>query len=214
MAQNGTTLGGFAAIPVGKTASTSLDDEGGFVKVGWGLVFDSKLRAKSWPVFFSLNFHSTYQWNRLDNNAIAKAFTEKLGMRTEVGESRHSPIVMTIGPKLDLPVSDILSVGVTGGIGIMFNNTKSFRIQVFDSQNNTVFSDVLKFDNNPAFTYVLGVDLRFRLVEDLLDLQLYADFNAANQNLEYEFGSTEPYKSVEELRFLNTGLKLTFYALE
>ena len=207
----GTTLGGFASIPVGKFGSTDLNDGGGFVKTGWGFVFDSKLRSKNWKDFFSLNFHSSYQWNQIDNEAVAKAYTEELGFRTEVGESRHAPIVTTIGPMFDFALSDGIILSATGGVGIMFNNTKSFSIQVFDDQNNTLYSDVVKFDNNPAFTYVLGLDLTFKVIDDLLDIALYADFNAANQSLEFEFKNIAPVKSVEEMRYLNTGIKLTLY---
>lgn len=207
----GTTFGAFASIPVGKFGSTDLENGGGFVKTGWGIVFDSKIRMDSWKEFFSLNLHSTYQWNQIDNQAVAKAYTEELGYRTEVGESRHSPIVMTLGPKFDFMLSQGLTLGVTGGVGIMFNNTKSFRLQVFDTQNNSIFNDVVQFDNNPGFTYSLGLDLTFEIVENLLDIALYADFNAANQTIAFEFGSIEPVKSVEEMRYLNTGIKLTLY---
>lgn len=208
----GTTFGAFASIPVGKFGSTDLENGGGFVQTGWGIVFDSKIRRDSWKEFFSLNFHSSFQWNQIDNQAVAEAYTEYLGARTEVGESRHAPIVTTLGPKFDFPVSEGITLGVTGGVGVMFNNTKSFRLQIFDTQNNTVFNEVVKFDNNPAFTYTLGLDLTFMVIDDLLDIALYADFNAANQSLEFEFGNIEPVKSVEEMRYLNTGIKLTLYS--
>lgn len=212
MAQDkGTTFGGFASIPVGKFGSTDLNDGGGFVKTGWGIVFDSKLRGSSWKEFFSLNLHSTYQWNQIDNEAVAIAYTEELGYRTEVGESRHAPIIITLGPKFDFGLTEGITLGVTGGAGVMFNNTKSFRLEVFDDQDNTIFNEVVKFDNNPAFTYTLGLDLTFKVIDDLLDIAVYADFNAANQALEFEFGSIEPVKSVEEMRYLNTGIKLTLY---
>ena len=223
----GTTLGGFASIPVGKFGSTDLNDGGGFVKTGWGIVFDSKLRSESWADFFSLNLHSTYQWNQIDNGAVAEAYAADFAEIfpnyvvdfVEVGESRHAPIVLTLGPKFDIPLADGITLGVTAGVGVMFNNTKSFRLSYqlspADPMDTSLtafgFEDVIKFDNNPAFTYMLGLDLTFQVVDNLLDITLYADFNAANQTTEFELSDTEPVKSVEEMRYLNTGIKLTLY---
>lgn len=58
-AQKETTLGVFYAMPVGDFAKTTLPD-GGFVKPGVGLVFDSKYSLEKFPKGLSINFHSSY----------------------------------------------------------------------------------------------------------------------------------------------------------
>lgn len=208
LAQSNSFMGAFISTPVGKFASTDLEDGGGFAESGWGLVFASDLRGKSWPEYFSLYSHSTYQWNSMDNAALSTAYTNYLGQRTTVTQSRYSPVISTLGPKFDLKMANNLKFGLTGGIGVMFNNTKAFTIKVYDDQNVEVLKELVNFDNLPAFTYRLGADINYALIPDVLSLSLFADYTAGTQKVDIEFTTADPTTAHEKLQFFNAGLML------
>jgi hypothetical protein len=208
LAQNNSFMGAFISTPVGKFASTDLEDGGGFAESGWGIVFASDLKGKSWPEYFSLYSHSTYQWNSMDNAALSKAYTSYLGQRTTVTQSRYSPVITTLGPKFDIGLAKNLNFGLTGGLGVMFNNTKAFTIKVYDDQNVEVLKEVVNFDNLPAFTYRLGADINYTLLPDVLSLSLFADYTAGTQKVDIEFTNADPTSAHEKLQFFNAGIML------
>ena len=177
-AQEKSTIGGFASIPVCDFGSTELEN-GGFAEPGWGITFDSRMRSEKWPEGLLFHFHSTYQWNKMNTEAVQNAYTELFGQETTVSESRYSPLFTTVGPGYELPLSEKISLGFYPSIGVMFSNTKAFTVKVYDDQGSTLASEVVNFDNRVAFTYVLSLDLNFEIVEDLLGIGLYADYASA-----------------------------------
>jgi len=87
MAQSENSFGTFLAAPVGQFGSTDLGD-GGFAKTGWGLVFDSRTRTEWLPANSSIFIHSTYQFNKMDSEALSKAYSDALGNRVVVSDSK------------------------------------------------------------------------------------------------------------------------------
>lgn len=208
LAQEGSSFGAFVAQPVGSFKSTNIDD-GGFAKAGWGLVFDSKSTYKFLPKDLYFYFHSTYQWNEMDNEKIAAAFTEALGMRTEISESRYSPLLTTLGPSYVVHLSGKLDLALNGTIGVMFNNTRSFGIRVYDDSGTEVFKEAVGFDNNVAFAYTIGFELRFPLIADIMGGAVYLDYTGAKQNTTLTFNTLDPVDSFQKLQYLNYGFKFT-----
>ena len=208
LAQEGSSFGAFVAMPVGSFKSTDIKD-GGFAKTGWGLVFDSKSRAKFFPENLSLYVHTTYQWNEMDNEKLSAAFTEALGYRTVVGESRYAPLLTTLGPSYLIPLSEKLQLVLNGTAGIMFNNTRAFGIRVYDTSGNEIVKEAVNFDNNVAFAYTLGLEFRFPLLKDIMGGALYIDYTGAKQNTTMTFDTVDPVKSFQKLQYLNWGFKFT-----
>jgi hypothetical protein len=210
LAQETSSLGVFIASPVGDFGSTSID-KGGFAQSGWGIVLDSRNKLKFLPERWSLYLHSTYQWNTLNTQAVADKFTAKLGLRTTVSNSKYNPLLTTIGPAYDIPVSEKVSIGLRGSIGVMFNSTKAMTIKVYDAANTIIANELVNFDNNPAFAYTLGGEIRFVLVKDAISLALYADYTSANQTTDVTFTTADPSSSFEKLQYINTGFKFVFF---
>jgi hypothetical protein len=209
-AQQESSLGGFIATPVGDFKSTDLDD-GGFAKKGWGVVFDSKSKFKGLPEGLTIYFHSTYQWNEMDTETLAKEFTESLGMRTEITNSKYSPILATIGPAYDFKLAENFKLGINGTVGIMFNNTKAFSIKVYDDNNNLIVNEHYNFDNNVAFAYSFGAELRYDIVPKVLGFALYTDYTSAKQSTDISSQNTD-VETFQKLQYLNLGAKLVFLA--
>lgn len=209
--KNTSILGAFVSMPIGDFGSTDLAN-GSYAQTGWGIAFDSRFLIKTWPENFYLLFHSSYQWNNVDNAAIAQDYTEILGNKTTVSESRYSPIITSIGPKYDIPLTNKLALGLHAGAGIMFTNTKSMTIKVYDINDALLLSENINFDNDPAFTYRFAVDLTLQLVPDILDLSLFADYTGAQQNAELSSKNLDPISSSHNLQYLNTGLLLVLKA--
>ena len=207
-AQEGSSFGAFVAVPVGNFKSTDLRN-GGFAKTGWGIVFDSKSHFKSMPDNLFLYFHSTYQWNEMDTEALAAAFTKELGKRTTITESRYSPLLTTLGPSYVFDLTDKLKLALNGTVGIMFNNTRSLGIRVYDDNDTELLREAVSFDNNVAFAYTLGVELRFPLFKDLIGGAVYVDYTGAKQKTTLTFDTLDPIKSFEQLQYLNCGFKFT-----
>src|SRR5678815_77797 len=81
-AQSKYTIGLFASMPVGSYGSTTPKD-GSFAQPGWGFSFEDEGRFKSWPDFFTIGLHLSYQENAIDDQAMAQAFSTALNLRTE-----------------------------------------------------------------------------------------------------------------------------------
>lgn len=206
-AQEESSFGAFIASPTGDFKSTSLTN-GGFAKSGWGLVFDSKNKIGFLPQGWSYYFHSTYQWNEMDTQAVGQKFTEVLGYRTTVSDSKYSPLLTTIGPVYDFSLGEKVKLGVKGGIGVIFSNTKAFTVTIYDANNNVLANELVNFDNNVAFAYNLGIDLNFQIVKDVVGITLFSDYTSANQSTELTFTKGDPQDSFQKLQYLNTGFKL------
>lgn len=206
--QGESSFGAFYALPVARFKSTDLAGGGGFAKPGWGLVFDSKTNLKILPGGLRLYSHGTYQWNNMDNQKVSEAFTETLGRRTVVSESRYSPILVTMGPAYDLDVTEAIKIGFNTGAGVLFNNTKAFTVTVFEQNNDEVLSEVVNFDNKPAFAYLFGIELKFMIVKDLLGISLYGDYTGSRQKTEFTLGSNDAVDSFQKLQYLNLGFKI------
>jgi hypothetical protein len=207
--QEGSSFGLFYAMPVADFKSTDISG-GGFAKPGWGIVFDSRSNVKFLPENWDFYFHSTFQWNNMDNEKLQEAFTRELGNRTVVSKSKYSPILTTIGPSYMLKLGKNTRLAFNTGVGIMFNNTRAFSVRVYDNNNNEIVRETVNFDNDPAFAYVVGLELKFKLVEGLMGGALYVDYTGAKQTTTLSFDSVDPVKSFEKLQYLNLGFKLTF----
>jgi hypothetical protein len=207
--QEENSFGAFIASPVGNFKSTDLDG-GGFAKPGWGIVFDTKNSIKGLPKGWSVYFHSTYQWNELDTETLAQKFTEGLGNRTEISNSRYSPLLTTVGPAYEFSLSEKVKFGVNGTVGIIFNNTKAFTIKVYDANNTLIVNELINFDNKVAFAYSFGAELKFVLVPDLIGLSLYSDYTSANQTTDISSQNIQDNNSFQQLQYFNTGIKLVF----
>lgn len=46
----------------------------------------------------------------MDNEKLSKAYTEELGNRTVVSSSKNTPIITTLGPSYNLPISEKFSI--------------------------------------------------------------------------------------------------------
>lgn len=204
----GSSFGAFFAMPVGNFKSTG--EDGGFARPGWGLVFDSRYNAKFLPKNMSIYFHSTYQWNKMDNNKIAERFTQALGNRTTATESRYSPLLTTIGPSYGISLGSSTRLIFNTGVGIMFNNTRAFSIVVYDDTNTEILRETINFDNDPAFAFLVGLELKFKLLQDIMGGAFYIDYTSAKQDTKLTFTSLDPINSFEKLQYLNMGFKFTF----
>ena len=205
--QSETEIGGFAAIPLGELGSTDLGDGGGFAETGWGIRIYSKKNWKILPEGMSIGFFSTYQWSKIDNSALSEAYTEVLGQRTEVTDSRYAPFTTALGPNYEWSFGK-MSLDVRAHIGVMFLNTKSITLNVFDDGGSEVLSETVNFDNDPAFLYGGGLALGFELIPDIMDIALTADFLHAKQNVDVSFESTQAIDSSQNLSYLNAGLSI------
>lgn len=207
-AQNETSLGAFIASPVGSFKSTSIDD-GGFAKSGWGLVFDSKTQLGEYEGLYFYS-HSTYQWNDMNTDQMAIKFTEYFGKKTTVSSSKYSPFLTTIGPAFDLKLGGMFKLGINTGVGIIFNSTKAFTVKVYDNNNAVIANELVNFDNNIAFAYNFGLELKMDVIPDVFSFALYSDYTGANQKTELTFTSADPVKSFQKLQYFNSGIRLVF----
>lgn len=203
------SIGAFMALPVGKFKSTDVK-EGGFAKNGWGIVFDSKSFFKGLPKGLSLYSHTTYQWNEMDTKKMAEEFTKELGYKTEISDSKYSPLLTTAGPAYDFTISKKLSMGINGSAGIIFNNTKAFSVKVYDETNKVIVNEVFNFEGNVAFAYSFGAELRLNIVPDLFDLALYGDYTGANQKTDIS-SQNSASEAFQKLQYFNVGLKLVIH---
>jgi hypothetical protein len=209
-AQETNSFGAFIASPVGNFASTGIQD-GGFAEQGWGIVFDSELSIKGLPKGLSVYFHSTYQWNKMNTQALATAFTEELGYRTTVSNSEYRPLLTSFGPAYAFDLGEKIKFELNGTIGIMFMNTKAFTVKVFDENDMLLTTEVVNFDNRVAFAYTFGTNLRYDFVKDVFGIALYADYTSANQKTDLSFSVGDDATTFQKLQYFNFGLQLVFY---
>jgi hypothetical protein len=205
-AQRHIELGAFVAIPVGNFGSTEFP-EGAFAKTGWGIAVSSRIPTPNVYERFSIYLHGSWQNNRINHQAVGQAFTERLGFDTEVSESRYSPVTATIGPSHHL-IKGRVDLFLNAGIGVLFNNTRAFSVKVYDMNGSLWINEVVSFVNNPAWAYLLGFDLSTDIISDRLRISLFADYIAANQEVDIYLSTETNAGAFEELRFLNAGLKL------
>lgn len=206
-AQESSSFGAFMATPVGKFKSTDLDG-GGFAKAGWGIVFDSKNNFNFLPEPWSVYFHSTYQWNEMDSEAVSARFTEALGHKAIVSDSKYSPFLTTIGPAYDIDLGDRFQIALNGSVGIAFTSTKAFTVKVYDESDVMIINELVNFDNKVAFAYTAGAELKYELVKDLFSVALYFDYTGSNQSTDISFKTADPTESFQKLQYVNTGIKL------
>ncbi len=200
-AKKATSFGAMASIPVGSFSSTDIHD-GGYAKTGWGLFFDSKTMLKSGLSFIS---HSTYSWVPLNQAELAKTFSSELGRKTTINGGKHMPFLTTLGVGYDLHPTRILTVGITAQGGLMYNSFKPFDIDVYDNNNQLLFSDNLKFDSQFSFAYVFGAQVGLNVVKDLVDIQFSADYSAARFNAMLRGHNIPPIKTSQQIQLVNIG---------
>jgi hypothetical protein len=146
----------------------------------------------------------------MDTEALANEFTAGLGYRTEISDSKYSPILTTIGPAYEFSVSEKIKLGVNGTAGIIFNNTKAFTIKVYDDNNTLIVNELINFDNKVAFAYSFGAELKFVLVPDAIGLSFYTDYTSANQSTDISSQNIQENDSFQRLQYFNLGTKLVF----
>lgn len=202
-----TSLGATASIPVGRFSGTDLK-EGGYAQTGWGLYFDSKTTLKSGLSFIS---HSTYSWVPLNHKAMMNTFTKELGRRTEIKGGRHMPFLTTLGLGYEANATKKLKLGVSAQAGLLYNSFKGFDINVYDANNNVLFSDNLKFDSQFTFAYLFGVNASVNLLKNLVDLQLTADYSASKFTSSIRSYNLPPIKTSQQIQIVNVGLGFVVY---
>jgi len=203
LAQSKYAIGTFASWPVGRYASTKPSD-GGFAQPGWGIMFENEARFKSWPQIFSMGLHLSYQQNAMDNTAMARAFSTALNVRTEVTEAKYRPLLITLGPFFDIPLSSRLDLGIKTGIGFAITNIDAFNLSVYPTSGAPVVYNI-DFKTSPAFTYLLGLNAEYK-INDIIVLTSFVDFSGARSKVDSFVGTVARTQSDYDLLFLNTGL--------
>lgn len=197
-----TAIGAMASIPSGQFRSTDLKD-GGYASTGWGLYFDSKTVLKSGLYFVS---HSTYSWVPLNDAALNTSFTKELGKKTTINGGRHMPFLTTLGLGYEVHPKKFMTLGLSVQGGLMYNSFKSFDITVYDTDNTTVlFNDNLKYDSQFSFAYVVGAQVGFNLVKDLLDFQIIADYSASKFSSTLRGSSLPAIRTAQHIQLINVG---------
>lgn len=205
---NSSLIGGFVAIPLGDFGKDDINN-GGYAKQGYGFAFDSKnYIAKG----FSFVFHSTYTWIDMDAEAMSKDFTEYLGLRTEVKDGQHQPFLSTIGVNYDYYFNERLKIGLNAQAGVLYNSFRPFSMNVYDASNTLVYSDIVSFESDFAFSYCFGTDLSFTLIPNVLSFQISADYSAGKLDTYLISRNTEPIKAIEKMQLFNLGAGLVFYS--
>lgn len=208
-AQRHTEIGAFVSIPTGSFGSAEFP-EGAFAEIGWGVAISSRIPTPNVYERFSVYLHGSWQYNRMNHSALSEAFTQQLDFRTEVSESRYSPITATIGPSHHL-IKGKVDLYLNAGIGVLFNNTRAFSVKVYDKNGNLWINEVVSFVNNPAWAYLLGFDVSTEIIPDRLRLSLFADYIGAEQKVDIYLSTEDNAGAFEQLRFVNAGIKLTLH---
>lgn len=206
-AQSKYTLSTFASLPVGNYGSNAPDD-GSFAQPGWGFSFEDEGRFRSWPDFFTIGLHLSYQQNAIDHGAMAQAFSEALNMRTEATEAKYRPLVATVGPFFDIPITEKFAIGVKTGIGFAITNIDSFELSVYADPNQPPVVYSLDFSSSPSFTYLLGLNGEFK-ISRIFGISAFVDFSGARSQVESFVGPSARVQSHFDLSFINTGLGCT-----
>jgi len=206
-AQSKYTLGTFASLPIGNYGSTS-PDEGSFAQPGWGFWWQDEARYKSWPDFFTIGLHLSYQQNAIDHQAMAQAFSTALNLRTEATEAKYRPLVVTLGPFFDIPIAEKFAIGIKTGIGFAITNIDSFQLSVYADPNETPAVFDLDFKSSPSFTFLLGVNGEFKITR-AMGISAFIDYSSARSQVESFVGPTARVQSHFDLSFINSGLGFT-----
>ena len=203
-AQGKYAIGTFVSWPVGNFGSTAVGD-GSFAQPGWGIVFEDEARFKSWPDIFSLGLHISYQQNAMDHNAMAQAFSARLNLPAEVSEAKYRPLLITLGPFFDIPITPKIDIGIKTGIGFALTNIDSFELTVYPSPNEAPVQYGVDFKSSPSFTYLLGINGELK-VSRVIGLTAFVDFSSARSKLESFVANVGRTQSHYDLSFVNTGL--------
>lgn len=207
-AKKTTSFGAMYSMPVGDFGSTNLE-KGGFARGGWGLYFDSKSTFKSGLTFIS---HSTYSWVPLDQDAMAKAFSENLGRKTEVTGGKHKPFLSTIGVGYDFKAGSFLTIGISAQGGVLYNSFKGFNMTVYDSTGTTIaFTDNFKYDAEFSFAYVFGAKFNFSLIKDILSFQIAVDYSGSKYQSYLRSHQLGPIETTQNIQILNIGGGFAFH---
>lgn len=201
------TLGFFRSFPIGAYKSTKLDN-GSFAMPGWGVSYENNSRFEAWPVGLTVGLHISYQSNQLNKAALADAYSQVLRYDTQIGDAHYRPVVVTIGPHYDLAVAKTVSVIFKTGLGVMFTNIDSFVINVQDSQNNLLFSEVIDFEGFPTITFSLGTGITFKPADNF-SIGLFADYSRAKEQVKASLGNINSIQSDLTLSFINTGISMS-----
>ncbi len=207
-AKKTTSLGAMYSMPVGDFGSTDLE-KGGFARAGWGLYLDSKSTFKNGLSFIS---HSTYSWVPLNQDAIAKAFTENLGRKTEVIGGKHKPFLTTVGLGYDFKAASFLSIGISAQVGVLYNSFKGFDLTVYDTTGTSIlFTDNFKYDAEFSFAYVFGAKFNFSLIKDILSFQVFVDYSGSKYQAYLRSYELAPIKTTQNIQLVNIGGGFAFH---
>ena len=208
-AEKYTSLGVMSSMPAGQFKSTDIK-EGGFANTGWGLYFDSKTSLKSGLFFAS---HSTYSWVPLNTKALNTAFSKELGRKTNISGGKHMPFLTTVGVGYDIRPKKNISFGLSAQGGLMYNSFKGFDITVYDVDNTTVlFNDNLKYDSQFTLAYVIGAQLGFTVIKDLLDFQIIADYSGSKFTSTLRGSNLQPIKTSQHIQLINVGAGIVIHS--
>lgn len=110
---------------------------GGFATDGWGFLLENNSSLAILPRNLTIGTHFSYQKNRIDTQEMGRKFTDALGYHANVEDAQYEPVTLLIGPHYTLNLSKIMHLDIKTGLGIMFTNVNSFRIDVVDPQGGT-----------------------------------------------------------------------------
>jgi hypothetical protein len=175
---------------------------------GWGFSFEDEGRFKSWPDFFTIGLHLSYQQNAIDHQSMAQAFSTALNLRTEATEAKYRPLVVTMGPFFDIPITEKFALGIKTGIGFAITNIDSFQLSVYANPNETPAVFDLDFKSSPSFTFLLGVNGEFKITR-VIGISVFIDYSGARSEVESFVGTTARVQSHFDLSFINSGLGFT-----
>lgn len=201
-------IGVFKAFPVGKFAGDKLGG-GGFATHGWGFQVENRSKAAFLPDNLTVGFLFSYQNNSLDTDRMAAAFSRELGHRTKISDTQYQPLTLIAGPSYTLAFSKVMHLDLKAGIGAMFTDVNSFRIDVTDAQGAVIYSDVVDLVGRPSFAYSLGASLRAN-VADNFSVGFFGRFNQGNESMEVRLGRLNLPSSSIKVTTLNTGFSIHF----
>ncbi|MBL0740687.1 hypothetical protein [Chryseolinea lacunae] len=203
-AQGKLTAGLFSSVPLGKYRSTSADD-GSAAKSGWGVMLEYELRLKSWPTFFALNLHTSYQNNPIDNDAMSAELSEALDVNARVSKASFHPLLVTLGPTFYIPASPSLRIGIKTGIGFLLTNIDALNLSFYDNQAKLLTTADVQFHTDPNFTFLLGCNGEYTL-SPRVSLVAFANYSAAREKVSSSVANLESVHSYFNLSFVNLGL--------
>lgn len=162
------------------------------------------------PEGLFLGFHYSYQYNEFDSKAFATAIDNSLGdpFRSLVSNSSYHPSVITLGPYYEFIPVNRFSIELRSGLGIMFTNIDPVVINVYDEFNTMVFSEVLRFESKPAFTYLAGITLGYDITR-YLRLGAFIEHSAAKEEINTTFDNLDAVSSEFKLIYLNAGINFS-----